>query len=199
LNNLEKEIHHYKEENSRYYNELNEKTKKMESIEEKLNDENEKFAKLKLDYQKLVKENDVVKVELETVRAKYKEKIDILQSDLNESQMKLQQQSIRLRGYTISINEENYLNSKVKELENELNQAKIENSQLIANNEDLKAQILKNNLDSGRLLLHMTSISGGPSLAAEIDTMSKDDVSLILNIFYFTMSLLIDSILKNLS
>ena len=72
LNNLEKELSCYKEENSRYYNELNEITKKFELTDEKLNDESEKFIKLKSEHQRLVKENDLVKVELETERAKLK-------------------------------------------------------------------------------------------------------------------------------
>ena len=79
----------------------------------------------------------------------------MLQSELNETQLKMQQQTVKLRGYTISMNEEGYLNNRVKELENDLNQARLEQNQLTMANEDLKAQILKHNLDNGRFLLHM--------------------------------------------
>merc|ERR1712127_124392 len=81
------------------------------------------------------------------------------------------QQVNRTRGYTISLNDE----KRVADLESEMDKVKQENTQLATANEDLKAQVFRNNMESGRILLHMTA-SNGPSLAAEMDTMSKDDL-----------------------
>jgi hypothetical protein len=60
----------------------------------------------------------------------------------------------------------------------EIKQLTAENKRLNSQIEELNAQLLRNSLETGRTLLHLTETSG-LSLAAEIDTMSKDDVMII--------------------
>ena len=92
----------------------------------------------------------------------------MLKKELDESILKNQQLN-EARRRTNTLLEENSLVTQVKDLEAELKQA---NSHIA----ELNAQILKSNFDNGRRLLSLTA-SNGPSFAAEIDTMSKDDVS----------------------
>ena len=68
----------------------------------------------------------------------------------------------------------------MRELESELKQHKQENQQLKENVAELNAQLLKSDLESGRKLLHLTAPNSAQSFAAEIDTMSKDDVILYI-------------------
>ena len=64
--------------------------------------------------------------------------------------------------------------TKIKELELELQQSKSECKHLQLTIEELEARILRNSLDAGKLLLTQANI---PSLAAEMETLSKDEVS----------------------
>ena len=73
--------------------------------------------------------------------------------------------------------------SAMRELEAEIRQLRADNDQLSNQLEETRAQALKNDLDSGRLLLHL-SATNAPSLAAEMDVMSKDEVSILLIIPY---------------
>ena len=77
--------------------------------------------------------------------------------------------------------------SLLKELEAELKQYKQENQQLKENVAELNAQLLKSDLESGRKLLHLTAPISAQSFAAEIDTMSKDDVNILDSIRFFFM------------
>ena len=69
--------------------------------------------------------------------------------------------------------------SKVKELEIELQQSKNECKHLQLSIEDLEARLLRNSLDAGKLLLTQASV---PSLAAEMETLSKDEVNVLRDV-----------------
>ena len=161
----------------------------------KLNEETEKYKQLREEFQRILKEKEAVKESYETMKFQYSEvcfslflsieirvrsdtanrfliclfqKMEVLKKELDESILKNQQLN-EARRRTNTLLEENSLVTQVKDLEQELKQA---NSHI----SELNAQILKSNFDNGRRLLTLTA-SSGPSFAAEIDTMSKDDVS----------------------
>lgn len=105
---------------------------------------------------------------------------------IKEIEAKYQFAIQKQRSTTVYNSDDSYMpsNTRHKELENELNLLRNENNQLNVQIEELNAQILKNNIDSGRLLLNLTSgVSDSPSLAAEIDNMSKDDVCFFFKYF----------------
>ncbi len=56
-----------------------------------------------------------------------------------------------------------------------MQQSKNECKHLQFNIEDLEARLLRNSLDAGKLLLVQANV---PSLAAEMETLSKDEVSI---------------------
>lgn len=80
------------------------------------------------------------------------------------------------RSNTVYISDETAHANQIRELEADLKQLRHENEQLNNQVEELKAQSFRHNLDNGRMLLHL-SANNGPSLAAEMDIMSKDEVT----------------------
>lgn len=101
--------------------------------------------------------------------------------------LKYQNISQKQRSKTVS-DEQSYSTAltRIKELEADLKQSKQENIRINNQLEELSAQILKNNIDNGRMLLHLTAVGNNNSVsfAAEIDTMSKDDVRQLFICFY---------------
>lgn len=93
------------------------------------------------------------------------------------------QQNSKRRAQTIFQTDE----TRVRELELELQQARSECKHLHLTIEELEARILRNSLDAGKILMSQANV---PSLAAEMETLSKDEVkrifkSRILSNFYF--------------
>ncbi len=84
------------------------------------------------------------------------------------------QQNSKRRAQTIFQTDE----TKVKELELELQQSKNECKHLQLTIEELEARILRNSLDAGKLLMAQANV---PSLAAEMEVMSKDEVKNLKN------------------
>jgi hypothetical protein len=71
----------------------------------------------------------------------------------------------------VSNQEINFSLNRIKDLENELNTTKSDYMQSQIHIQDLNAQLMRKNLDAGQLLLN---ISSEPSLAAEMETFSKE-------------------------
>ncbi len=71
----------------------------------------------------------------------------------------------------MSNQEINFSLNRIKDLENELNTTKSDYMQSQIHIQDLNAQLMRKNLDAGQLLLN---ISSEPSLAAEMETFSKE-------------------------
>jgi len=175
INNLEMQINFYKEENSKYLKIITDINKKIELTDEKLNEEADKFNNLKNEFQRILKEKEIMKEKHENEKIQQSEKIELLLKELDQLNVKLQIQNQKPRANTIYINDETLSTGRVKELEFEMKQLKTDNSQLNQHIDELNAQILRNNVDNGRMLLHLTA-NNSPSLAAEMDTMSKDDL-----------------------
>lgn len=72
--------------------------------------------------------------------------------------------------------------SRIKELELELQQQKNECKHLQLSIEELEARLLRNSLDAGKILLTQANV---PSLAAEMETLSKDEVNNIYEKCFF--------------
>lgn len=60
-------------------------------------------------------------------------------------------------------------------MENEMNKARLEIQRLNEHIDELNAQYIKTNIDNGRMLVNFSQ-QNSPSFAAEMNTMSKDDV-----------------------
>ena len=69
--------------------------------------------------------------------------------------------------------------NRYKELENELNKTRLENQRLSEQVDELNAQYIKTNIDNGRMLVNFSQ-QNSPSFAAEMNTMSKDDVVIFI-------------------
>jgi hypothetical protein len=98
------------------------------------------------------------------------QKSDILAKEIEDLRMKIQLVQ-KQRSNTVYISDDNVH----AQLESELRQLRAENATLTNQLDELKAQTFKNDLDNGRMLLHL-SANNGPSLAAEMGIMSKDEV-----------------------
>lgn len=159
-------------------------TKKMKKIDEnddRLNEETEKYAKLKVEFQKLLKERDMANKERELEKMQDLERTDMLSRELDEMrakyhQIQKQRSNTSYLSDDLGLGGSSGVSSQVRELEFEVRQLKTDNAQLLNQLEELKANAFKHDLDNGRLLLHM-SASNAPSLAAEMDIMSKDEVN----------------------
>lgn len=172
LNKNESEIVNYKADISRYTRQINELNKSVElktlheyQLDEKLNN-------LKQDYQRIVKEKDLYKEDLETMKTKNNQRVEALTKELTD--LRNLQQNSKRRAQTIFQTDE----TKVKELELELQQSKNECKHLQLTIEELEARILRNSLDAGKLLMAQANV---PSLAAEMEVMSKDELMDKLN------------------
>jgi Rab11 family-interacting protein 3/4 len=174
LQKAQNEINTLQDENTKLLKQLVELNR---SIDSKILNEiqlNEKITNLKNDYQRLQRERDLYKEDNETIRQNSNQRIDLLTNE--NTLFKSQLQEIKLR-QTTSQQEDSM---KIKDLELELRQAKNEISLLQAKIQELDAQFIKNSIDAGKQLL-VSQTQALPSLAAEMETLSKDELMEKLN------------------
>lgn len=142
-----------------------------------MNEEIEKYNQLKSEFQKVAKERDGIQKAREIEHLQELERNEALAKELEDIRYKYQiVQKQRSNTVYLNAGDDGPGSAAIRELENEIRQLKADNSQLVNQLEEMKAHALKNDLDSGRMLLHL-SASNTPSLAAEMDIMSKDEVS----------------------
>lgn len=160
---------------------------KAEASEDRLSEEVEKNEKLRLEFQKTVREKESAHKAYELEHIQEVERNEALAKEIEEIRYKYQimQKQRSNTVYLSGAEEGGPAAAALRDLETEIRQLRSENSQLGNQLEEMKAHAIKNDLDSGRMLLHLAA-SNSPSLAAEMDIMSKDEVSsvlLILNDF----------------
>lgn len=156
----------------------------MEESEDRLHEEIDKYEKMRTEYQKAVREREGIQKARELEHLQETERNDTLSKELDELRYKFQIVQ-KQRSNTTYLGggpngEDGPGAAAIRELEAEIRQLRIDNNQLTNQMEEMKAHAIKNDLDNGRLLLHLTS-SNAPSLAAEMDFMSKDEVILKIN------------------
>jgi hypothetical protein len=180
---------------------MNEINKKIDINDAKLNDEVDKYKRLREEFQRVLKEKETLKDELELNRIQYLEKIDFLNKELNEAanlarfsnhqqaQAAMMNNAAAGGGDSVlmkrrSNNNNDDYSTIIKEQEVELKQLRIENHQLNNQIAELNAQLLRSDLENGRSILrHLNATNNSSaqlSFAAEINTMSKDDVIIII-------------------
>lgn len=151
--------------------------KKLEQSEDRVSEETDKYEKMRAEFQKAVKEREGIQKARELEHLQESERNEALSKELEELRYKfhLVQKQRSNTTYLVGADGDGPASAAIRELENEIRQLRVENTQLGNQIEEMKAHAIKNDLDNGRLLLHL-SASNAPSLAAEMDFMSKDEV-----------------------
>lgn len=119
------------------------------------------------DYQRVGRERDMYRDENALMQLKHNERVEMLTSEITE--LKSQQESSSRRS-TINNDERN----RVQELESEIFQYQLEIKQLKNEIQELGEQLNKSQFETGKQLVMFQNCSA--SLAAEIETMSKDEL-----------------------
>jgi hypothetical protein len=162
---LEKSLNDYKSENLKLLKLINEINKTIEFNDKKLTEETLKSHELERSYLSLCKEKEVLKCESEQLITSHFDKIQSLSKALNETRVQLDFLNKKQRSNTIM--DQMSSNTRIKELETEVDQVKSEKAAMSVKLEELNAEILKNNLENGKVLLSL-SMDNTDSLAAEI-------------------------------
>lgn len=167
LSKAENEFRVLNEEKSRLTRQINDLNRTIDMNNSSLYELNEKMKNLHTDYQRVSKERDMYRDENSLMQLKHNERVDMLTSEVTE--LKSQQESNSRRS-TINNDERN----RVQEQESEIFQYQLEIKQLKNEIQDLSEQLSKSQFETGTQLLMFQNSS--TSLAAEIETMSKDEL-----------------------
>ncbi|XP_072044716.1 rab11 family-interacting protein 4A-like isoform X2 [Amphiura filiformis] len=158
---LKTQLDHFKKEKSR--------------LESELQDIDQKWLALSMEYQRKQEQFTIERQELEEMLKANEALIDELSKEVRELRhyQAEQEHSVRLmRSPSISD-----LPSRFDEVKKEVHKLKRENAHLKESNEEMSAQMLNNSVQIGRSLLHRgTQDSKSESFAAELETSSKDDI-----------------------
>lgn len=168
LNTLEKDNAEHKEENFRLRSQLEKLKLEKYACQEQLSETEFALSKLR-DEQK--RTEDAARRERDDAseeRSTSSRVMDALSKELEE----LRRRNTEWERERINAIAGHEMPSRCLELEDQLKKMKEENESLRDSRDELEAQLLSAGIEEGRNLLH----SGGNSLAAELEAMSKDEV-----------------------
>ncbi|CAD5214767.1 unnamed protein product [Bursaphelenchus xylophilus] len=148
--------------------------KECKRIQEENDDWQSRFSKQQNELEEykrlseeLEKEKKLLRAQFETYRKEAEEELQVHQDHLDQ----LSQQTDELREMHSGTRQRHGSVDLIQELEMRCESLKHENKELRESNEELKAQILTQSVQSGQMLL-----ANGPSLAAELSGMDSDEV-----------------------